>query len=225
MTIAIPSQESLVRLLFAVGGVVTGVASTVVGSWISSKIHVYHENRRVHLEEIKQKVGAGDTFPGAEKVVSFDNTTKPTTEGTISVCGIAENSQAVDLSMYISRGTCRGNAATKNVSVNELLQFPLAHISEAVVVQGLLRNEATNYFRDPLNLKLRDRHGGELAVIPWVPKERPPGPRGTGPPVLSEFLNHEVELIGRLEEVHPHKYALRVESARTLDYPPNSEPH
>jgi len=34
----------------------TGVASTVVGSWISSKIHVYHENRRVHLEEIKQKV-------------------------------------------------------------------------------------------------------------------------------------------------------------------------
>ncbi len=34
----------------------TGVASTVVGSWISSKIHIYHENRRVHLEEIKQKV-------------------------------------------------------------------------------------------------------------------------------------------------------------------------
>jgi hypothetical protein len=45
-----------VRLLIAVGGVVTGVASTVVGSWISSKIHDYHENRKVHLEEIKQKV-------------------------------------------------------------------------------------------------------------------------------------------------------------------------
>jgi len=51
-----PSHESLVRLLFAAAGVVTGVASTVTGSWISSKIHVYHENRKVHLDEIKQKV-------------------------------------------------------------------------------------------------------------------------------------------------------------------------
>jgi M6 family metalloprotease-like protein len=160
--------------------------------------------------------GAGDTFPGEEKAVSFDNTTNPTTEGTISVCGIAENSPTVALSMYISQGTCRGQAATKGLSINELLKFPLAHVNEAVVVQGLLRNDATNYFSDPLNLKLRDRHGGELAIIPWVPKERPPGPRGTGPPVLSEFLGHEVELIGRLEEVHPHKYALRVESARNL---------
>jgi hypothetical protein len=56
MTIAPPSTESLVRWLFAVGGIITGVASTVAGSWISSKIHVYHENRNAHLEEIKQKV-------------------------------------------------------------------------------------------------------------------------------------------------------------------------
>jgi hypothetical protein len=56
VTVVIPSHEALVRLLFAVGGVVTGVASTVAGSWISSKIHVYHENRKAHLEEIKQKV-------------------------------------------------------------------------------------------------------------------------------------------------------------------------
>ncbi|MGA8429503.1 MAG: hypothetical protein WB729_06755 [Candidatus Sulfotelmatobacter sp.] len=55
MTIA-PSAESLVRLLFAIGGVVAGVASTVAGSWISSKIHVYHENRKAHLEEIKEIV-------------------------------------------------------------------------------------------------------------------------------------------------------------------------
>ena len=47
-----PSTESLFRLL----AFVTGVTSTVIGSWISSKIHVYHENRKVHLEEIKQKV-------------------------------------------------------------------------------------------------------------------------------------------------------------------------
>ena len=51
-----PSTEALVRLWFAIGGLVTGVASTIAGSWISSKIHVYHENRKVHLDEIKQKV-------------------------------------------------------------------------------------------------------------------------------------------------------------------------
>lgn len=35
---------------------VSGVGTTVAGSWISSKIHVYQENSRAHLEDIKQKV-------------------------------------------------------------------------------------------------------------------------------------------------------------------------
>lgn len=52
MTAANPSPESLVRLLIYVGG----VATTVIGSWASSKIHVYHENKKAHLEDIKQKV-------------------------------------------------------------------------------------------------------------------------------------------------------------------------
>ena len=43
-------------MLVYVGGLVTGVVSTVIGSWISSKIGVYHESRKAHLEEIKQKV-------------------------------------------------------------------------------------------------------------------------------------------------------------------------
>jgi hypothetical protein len=47
-----PPVESLVRLLIYVGG----VASTLVGSWVGSKIHVYHENRKAHLDDIKQKV-------------------------------------------------------------------------------------------------------------------------------------------------------------------------
>jgi hypothetical protein len=50
------SGEATIRLLIAVGGLVAGVASTVAGSWVSSKIHGYHENRKAHLEEIKQKV-------------------------------------------------------------------------------------------------------------------------------------------------------------------------
>ena len=43
-------------MLFAVGGVVAGVASTVFGSWINSRIHIYQESRKAHLEDIKQKV-------------------------------------------------------------------------------------------------------------------------------------------------------------------------
>lgn len=42
--------------VYALFGWVGGAASTVGGSWISSKIHVYHENRRAHLEELKDKV-------------------------------------------------------------------------------------------------------------------------------------------------------------------------
>jgi hypothetical protein len=44
--------EWLVRLLAFIGGVV----STVVGSWISSKIRVYHDNRKAHRDELKEKV-------------------------------------------------------------------------------------------------------------------------------------------------------------------------
>jgi hypothetical protein len=46
-----PSAESLVRVLIWVGG----VAATVAGS-SASKIHVYQESRKAHLEDIKQKV-------------------------------------------------------------------------------------------------------------------------------------------------------------------------
>jgi len=52
MILASPSPESLIRFLAYLGG----VASTLVGSWISSKIHVYQDNRKAHLEDIKQKV-------------------------------------------------------------------------------------------------------------------------------------------------------------------------
>ncbi len=46
------NSERIIRLLLWIGG----VASTIVGSWVSSKIHVYQENRKAHLEDIKSKV-------------------------------------------------------------------------------------------------------------------------------------------------------------------------
>lgn len=52
MILAAPSAESLIRFLAYLGG----VASTLVGSWVSSKIHVYQENKKAHLEDVKENV-------------------------------------------------------------------------------------------------------------------------------------------------------------------------
>ena len=46
------SSELAIRLLVYVGGVL----SAVLGSLVSSKIRIYHDNRKSHLEDIKQKV-------------------------------------------------------------------------------------------------------------------------------------------------------------------------
>jgi hypothetical protein len=46
------SSEWLIRLLLYIGG----IATTIVGSWVSSKIHVYHDSRKAHLEDIKSNV-------------------------------------------------------------------------------------------------------------------------------------------------------------------------
>lgn len=46
------TSEWYIRLLIYIGGVL----STVAGSWVSSKIHVYHDSRKTHLEDIKLNV-------------------------------------------------------------------------------------------------------------------------------------------------------------------------
>ena len=50
------THEQLIRWLIGLGSLVTGVVGTVAGSWISSRIHVYDENRRVHLEALRDSV-------------------------------------------------------------------------------------------------------------------------------------------------------------------------
>lgn len=44
--------ERLVRLLFWIAGVI----ATGVGAWVTSKIRVYHDNRKAHLDDLKQRV-------------------------------------------------------------------------------------------------------------------------------------------------------------------------
>jgi hypothetical protein len=52
MLMRTPSAESLVRLLIYI----SGIASTIVGSFIANKIRVYQDNRNAHLDDIKGKV-------------------------------------------------------------------------------------------------------------------------------------------------------------------------
>src|SRR5882672_9122092 len=47
-----PHFGRLVGLLVWIGG----VGSTVVGSWVASRIRVYDDNRKAHHDEIKQNV-------------------------------------------------------------------------------------------------------------------------------------------------------------------------
>ncbi len=49
---AAQAAESSIRVLAWAGG----VATTVAGSWISSKVHLYYEEKKAHLQEIKTKV-------------------------------------------------------------------------------------------------------------------------------------------------------------------------
>jgi hypothetical protein len=42
----------LIRILFGIGGIV----ATVIGSWVASKIDVYHQNLSAHLDELKAGV-------------------------------------------------------------------------------------------------------------------------------------------------------------------------
>ncbi len=46
------NMERAVRLLFYIGGAI----STFVGSWLSSKIHVYHDARNNHRDELKDRI-------------------------------------------------------------------------------------------------------------------------------------------------------------------------
>jgi hypothetical protein len=56
--------EWLIRALAFIGG----AASTVVGSWISSKIRLYHDDQKSHHQELKQKI----LLPLREVLVEYE---------------------------------------------------------------------------------------------------------------------------------------------------------
>src|SRR6266566_6513979 len=54
-----PSMYSAPQIqpsMYALLGWAGGAASTVAGSWIASKIHVYHAHRDAHRDELKERV-------------------------------------------------------------------------------------------------------------------------------------------------------------------------
>lgn len=120
---------------------------------------------------------------------------------------------------------------TNSVSVERIVSAPAAFRGERVVVSGRLTSVGANYFTD-LRVVLTEPGSPEIFihVRPWLPVELPPSPPGAKtarPPLLSDYLDHMVELIavvghGPLKPVGAVDY-LAVESARLLDQEPEDE--
>ncbi len=72
MSIQPQNAERLVRLLVWIAG----VAATALGAWVTSKVRIYHDNRKAHLEDLKQRVLApfsdatGESF---QRLVSHES--------------------------------------------------------------------------------------------------------------------------------------------------------
>lgn len=108
-------------------------------------------------------------------------------------------------------------------SVEALARNPESFLGKPVEVSGWLRNIGDNYFTD-LRLALTDEQGNFVYVTPWLPIALPTLPRGYSgerPPVLSDYIDHKVELVGTLEQSRFKNvgdvYALRVRSAQKLN--------
>ena len=147
------SGEQLVRLLVWIGG----VGTTVAGSWISSKIHNYHEGRAAHLEEIKHKV----LIPIREGLENFRPILFHQTP-VVSVGFAAKN--------------YRENARVTEVPI-ESGPLLVAAFPGASIVGGtepaLLEDARSNHFRELMAefdgfVRQYSAHSGELHV--WVAK-------------------------------------------------------
>jgi hypothetical protein len=163
--------------------------------------------------------GPGDVFPGDSSKHILDNNSQPKTTGKIAVCNINADSGSITLSVFISRGSCPAETARSaplEVTVDDLSRRPRQFLAVAVRVRGFLENESSNYFRAGLRLALRDQQGSKVSISSWLPREAPPGHQGPGPPVLAQFLNHSVELVGTLQ-LHAEAYVLDVHYGRLLD--------
>jgi hypothetical protein len=90
-------------------------------------------------------------------------------------------------------------------SLETVAKHPDRFLGKTVRVVGTLENEGRNYFTD-LRLGLRDRDGNTIAVRPWLPLERPPGPAGkrpqpeTQPETLAQHLGKTVTLTGVVKQ-------------------------
>lgn len=163
--------------------------------------------------------GAGDTFPGEANKRVFDNTTSPRSEHMIAICEIGDSTAAMSLRIFVSRNSCPTSSTLgpTKVRIRDLTANPSHFVDVLIRVEGMLRNDAPNYFVGQLKLTLSENDNNTLPVAPWLPREIPPGPHGQGPPVQSDFLDRRVELTGRLKmnPIADH-YIFQVESAKIL---------
>src|SRR6266436_1729019 len=91
---AIPPQEveRFVRLLVWIGGVV----ATVIGAWVTSKVRVYHDNRKAHLDDLKQKILIPLSEASGENFAQFVSHKSPVIEENWSARGIRTDARVTE---------------------------------------------------------------------------------------------------------------------------------
>src|ERR1700690_2374262 len=88
---------------YALLGWVGGAASTVAGSWVSSKIQVYHAHRTVHLEALRDKVLIPLRAGLNEQLAQFLNQTLPVISVLPTTQHFKERATATEEPTYIAR--------------------------------------------------------------------------------------------------------------------------
>jgi hypothetical protein len=109
----------------------------------------------------------------------------------------------------------------KAVALSDLVAKPENYRDQQVRVQGRLENAGTNYFKDR-RIILRDGSGRSIDVRPWLPLSRPaPSAQTEAGSTLAEFLDRQVELVGKLtmrkEPKRENEYLFEVTSAKVLE--------
>ena len=125
--------ERLTRVLIWIGGVVFGIVLTAVGSWITSKIHIYHENRKAHQEDLRAKV----LIPLREGLKKHFRPLLVQEEPAISLLDFAQQPR---LKAKVTEEPTVGGPQLA-------AKFPFGHVFESIE-PALLDDAKTNHFVD-----------------------------------------------------------------------------
>ncbi len=211
----------MVVLLVNESVVKSGLRSNTVNSDVTNMgVKVVEADGLDRLTAEPFRGDAADIFPGTTARRGFDSTTLPASLGGVSICGIPDPGNPMTVQISTTGGNCTPVRIASSAAPVRAASSPppsppppaaspgagetksAAALKEGtnVVIQGVLRNEGTNYFdRKSRQIVLRDEKGEEVHVTTALPLTATPAVRPPGG-TLSEFLDKKVEIRGVVEK-------------------------